>query len=179
MKDGMIQNVREAAPEVFVFGYGNEPSGKYKNDVEAHAQELDGPPLDGPSLLPGNRGTWKPEDMSALVDLAVAARSPPKAGQGKAQTPAPGAPESPLPERCASVAQPAKAAPWAIAVSRAASCAAAPASLSPPASPRHPAGWAGPFPAPLTAMAAAPRMAGGLPGAMAPPGSPSITGTGG
>lgn len=42
---GMISTCREDAPGVPIYGYGNEPSGKYKKDIDTVLPELDGNPL--------------------------------------------------------------------------------------------------------------------------------------
>ena len=45
LKGGMIDTIKEDCPGCPVFGYGNEPSGKYKKDIDAYAGKLDGPCL--------------------------------------------------------------------------------------------------------------------------------------
>jgi hypothetical protein len=76
LKAGMVEECREMAPGVPVWAYGNEPSGKYRKEIEQHLGKLDGV-LDGPSILPACKGSWSIPALESMINKAKS-----KTGQG-------------------------------------------------------------------------------------------------
>lgn len=100
LKAGVVSDCREMAPGVPVWAYGNEPSGKYRKEIDAHMGELDGtlvrPPTpfplyhgakpsmpaarflltrsasrqDGPSILPACKGSWTIPALENMINKA-------------------------------------------------------------------------------------------------------------
>jgi len=69
LKAGVVSDCREMAPGVPVWAYGNEPSGKYRKEIDAHMGELDGT-LDGPSILPACKGSWTIPALENMINKA-------------------------------------------------------------------------------------------------------------